>query len=58
MQCELTNIRWRCVCRQAARALRVQSHRARHSNIATTGIYAHELNRIENAGEELIDYRK
>lgn len=29
---------------------------ARHSNIATTGIYVHEMNRISDAGERLINY--
>jgi integrase/recombinase XerC len=29
---------------------------ARHSNIATTGIYVHEMERITNAGERLINY--
>jgi len=29
---------------------------ARHSNIATTGIYVHEMDRISNAGERLINY--
>ncbi len=28
----------------------------RHANIATTGIYLHELNRVQNAGEKLISY--
>ena len=28
----------------------------RHANIATTGIYLHELNRVTNAGEKLISY--
>lgn len=28
----------------------------RHANIATTGIYLHELNRVKNAGEKMIHY--
>lgn len=31
---------------------------ARHSNIATTGIYVHDLDRVANAGEKLVNYRK
>lgn len=31
---------------------------ARHANVATTSIYAHELNRIENAGERMVNYRR
>jgi len=30
---------------------------ARHSNIATTGIYVHDLDRVANAGEKLVNYR-
>lgn len=29
-----------------------------HANPATTGIYAHQMSRVENAGEKLIDYRR
>lgn len=28
----------------------------RHANIATSGVYAHEMNRVNNAGEKLVSY--
>jgi site-specific recombinase XerD len=31
---------------------------ARHSNISTTGIYVHDLDRVANAGERLVNYRR